>query len=592
MKRSRVVGFIGVLGSLSTVGAFSVAFSACSDDGAITVAPPEDGGTTGQDSSGPPPVIGGGNDAALEPDNFVPPGCVVTSTPADDPCVIIEALGVFVSKKLGGAVAGGGSGTLAAPFASLQKGIATAKLLKKRVYVCAETYDEAITFENGVSVFGYFDCSKPTWTVSQPPVATDGGADAGDAGAVVSLRARIASPVSPAAHAVGIANDTLIDSIDIVAPDATAPSGSSIGLIAQNSPKLEIKNMKVHAGTAAKGADGTPGPLPGDGFGNKNGADGYSPAWCHLPPGSCISGDPCIDPVCVAQHSTRPGGTNVCAGTQGGNGGAGGNFIKETSSLCKFTYSDVNLRHVGDGDVRPATATTALGGVGAPLCAQTATNGATGAKGAAGTNGAASPGGTITATGFTAGDGTNGTNGANGQGGGGGGGAMPKNPNSAYYANGLDYWGSSGSGGGAGGCAGLAGTAGKGGGASIGVILFDSPLTLRNVVVSASNGGAGGMGSFGSVATAPGEAGQAFGSDSIGTLGGRGGEGGDSGVSGGGAGGSSIGIATHGTPALLFNTPTPTIGAAGAGDPGMYDGFTGKAVPAAGSGVAVAMHTF
>jgi hypothetical protein len=434
--------------------------------------------------------------------------------------------------------------------------------------------------------------------VSQPPVVTDGGTDAGDAGAAAALRARIASPSSPAAIANGISSDTLIESIDIVAPDATAPSGSSIGLIAQNSSKLELSHVKVHAGTAMAGSNGAQGVQIPDSPGTRDGAMGFAPYWCHTAPGSvqCAIDPRCIDTQCVTEHSTRPGGTNACPGGTpagaGGNGGSGGNFIKETTSSCNFTYADVNLRHVGDGDARPATAATALGGIAAPLCAQTPENGAPGVSGADGVDGTTALSGVVDATGFKPGDGTPGTNGAPGQGGGGGGGAMPKNKANTYYKNGDDYWGASGSGGGAGGCAGLAGTAGKGGGASIGIVLSDSPIVLRNCIVEASNGGAGGAGSLGSDPTPAGGPGGHLNTppENTGTIGGPGGAGGRSGWSGNGAGGPSIGIAVHGTTAVLVNTPTPAVGSGGPG--ALFIAGGGKFIPTSGAGTAASIQPF
>jgi hypothetical protein len=573
----------------------SVAFSACSDDGAIVVAP-EDGSAPGQDGSGPPPVVGGGNDAALAPDNFVPPGCVVTSTPADDSCVIIEALGVFVSKKFGTPLPGGGSGTLAAPFASLQKGITEAKRLNKRVYACAETYDEAIKFENGVSVFGYFNCDKATWTVMQPPAATDAGAP------TAGMRARIASPTSPAATASNIVTDTVIESVDIIAPDATAPSGSSIGLAAQSSSKLTISHGKVHAGVAVKGDDGVAGVQIPDSPGTRNGEAGYSPEWCHLPPGSCISGNPCVDDTCVLHHSNRTGGTNACTGGQpagaGGKGGSGGHWTKDGSQLCGFVYVSSVLQHANAGGDLPASATTNTGGNnGEPYlspasgqCAPSPTSGSGGGNGSSGTDGTSATAGTITPTGFDPGNGTAGTSGTPGQGGGGGGGSVPLDYTHPYYTNGQDYWGSSGSAGGAGGCAGLAGTPGKGGGASIAILLYDAPITLRACTIEASNGGAGGAGALGSDPTPPGEAGGHGGLSGEGQVGARGGEGGRSGVSGSGAGGHSIGIAVHGTPPTLVSTPDATIGTAGVGVAEISGAI--KKVPASGPGVAKALHSF
>ncbi|MDB4994544.1 MAG: hypothetical protein JWM74_1976, partial [Myxococcaceae bacterium] len=133
---------------------------------------------------------------------------------------------------------------------------------------------------------------------------------------------------------------------------------------------------------------------------------------------------------------------------------------------------------------------------------------------------------------------------------------------------------------------------GKGGGSSIAIILVDSPITLRNCTVDASNGGAAGKGTLGSDPTPPGVAGPAYGTDSIGTVGGNGGNGGRSGWSGNGAAGHSIGIATHTGIPTVVNTPDATIGVAGATAPAISDTPSGKTIPAGGAGIATTLHPF
>src|SRR5438552_13655818 len=91
------------------------------------------------DSGSPVPVEEGG---APPP----PPGCHIEKLPSDDPCVLDESAGVFVSTSLGSAA---GDGTRTHPFASIQTGIDHAKATKRRVYVCAEAYAESIAIADG-----------------------------------------------------------------------------------------------------------------------------------------------------------------------------------------------------------------------------------------------------------------------------------------------------------------------------------------------------------------------------------------------------------------------------------------------------------
>src|SRR2546428_12502933 len=83
-----------------------------------------------QEGGSPVPTVEGG----------APPGCDITKQTKDEPCLITEGVGVFVSSSFGSAQ---GDGSRAKPLASIQAGIELARTTKKRVYVCAETFAEA-----------------------------------------------------------------------------------------------------------------------------------------------------------------------------------------------------------------------------------------------------------------------------------------------------------------------------------------------------------------------------------------------------------------------------------------------------------------
>ncbi len=175
--------------------------------------------------------------------------------------------------------------------------------------------------------------------------------------------------------------------------------------------------------------------------------------------------------------------------------------------------------------------------------------------------------GTLTSTGWTPANGTDGATGSPGQGGGGG----------ASTAT------AGGGGGGAGGCGGAGGPGGQGGGASIALLLLDTPLTLdATITLTTKDAGKGGDGVVG-------QAGQVeFGFNGVGTppacQGGNGAPGADGGAGGGAAGGVSVAVLWKGAAAMAPVVDTGTavsLGAKGAkgigGKAGSNDGIDGVA---------------
>ena len=512
-----------------------ISFAACSSDGGGTPDGGDDGGDGGV-------IIG---------------GCDSTKLPTQDSCVIGDTFGIFVSSSLGSA---SGDGTKAKPYASLNAGIAAAKAAKKRVYACAEPYAESVTLADGASVFGYFDCST-AWSIG-------------------NNHAKVQSPTSPAATATNISSATRVEAVDLVAPDFTDKSQSSIALLASASPGLTIANATLHAGTGGKGDDGVAGIQLSDSGTTKNGGDSWAKGYC--------SGT-----LCSAPYGGANGGKNTCTnasghdGYPGGTGGAAGHYISQTDSggITYHWYPDNQYPTTG-GSPTTGTAQTAQGGVLGPN--QPGTTGSDGSNGPSGVNGAAV--GTLSATGYASSDGTAGGDGQPGQGGGGAGAvglALTNDPDiNPQLHPGANGWGESGGGGGAGGCPGLAGTLGKGGGASVGIIAIQSPITLDTVKIEATNGGAAGASGKPSDPT-PGGSGGAHGKYT--GIPGAGGYGGQGGVSGNGGGGPSIGIAAQGAPPTLKSS-TIAQGSGGAGVPQRT--ATSLIIPASPDGLSKDVYSF
>lgn len=448
---------------------------------------------------------------AASPEQAAPP---VQGTPSESE--LTEEQGVFV-------VAGklDGDGTRARPFGTLKEALEVAKITKKRVFACAGVFREQLVVEGGVSMIGGLDCSEPVWTLG-------------------TGRSTVESPASPAMIAREIATATRIERFDVVAPSATEPGGSSIGLLATDSPALTIVDASIVAQDGAAGADGVRGiQLVQKGM--LNGYD-FDP---HRYVGG-VFGNPMPAPT--------PGPTSICEGEPGhdgetgGYGGSGGLWewgIRQDFVEGWYPYLN-NSDHRGQpGQTK------------------------SGAAGKAGVDGPSAKAiGWFSREGYTPRAGARGTNGEPGKGGSGGWGMNPLlgKPSPAMpYAAGIG-----GGSGGAGGCPGLAGTPGGGGGASVGVLLFASPLVLERVTIASQDGGAGGRGAFGSSPT-PGGAGGRGVTGYPATAASRGGDGGRAGVSGHGAGGPSIALVHDGSTPEMTDV-TLKHGRGGAGQPATSEG--------------------
>jgi hypothetical protein len=432
---------------------------------------------------------------------------------------LTDELGVFVAPSGDER----GSGTHDHPLASIQTAIDLAKRLGKRVYVCSGTFHEAITLADSISVIGGLTCVDNDWRVG-------------------TEHTRIEAPTSPAVRAQNITTPTRLESLDISAPDATAPSGSSIGLLADHATALTIASSKITAGNGANGANGKDG-IQLSNAATVDGAAGFDQV-------NCTTSGGCNRDIRNWYASPPRGkqGANVCVGApgfvaeSGGFGGSGGLYqiVQPAGATSPFPgyYNGISTYAAEPGDHAHTSAPGSNGadGVSAPINL------------------------TITAHGFTPADGTPGKDGAPGAGGRGGDG-FASTTNDQHVG---DVWtGWTGAGGGAGGCPGLAGSSGAGGGASISAILVESPVVLDAVELHSARGGAGGLGSFGSSPTGGGAAGTNSQSSLIPSRTAQpGGHGGAAGISGNGANGPSLGIAYVGAKPIIDAETKITPGAA------------------------------
>ncbi|MDF2696454.1 MAG: hypothetical protein K0S65_4837, partial [Labilithrix sp.] len=114
----------------------------------------------------------GAGDAPLPPE--------VVGSPKEDE--LTEEFGIFVARSSGADA----DGTRKKPFATIAVGLQRAKELGKRLYVCAETFEEAVTAERGIPMIGGLDCSAPTWKTKRDALT------------------KIVAPSSPALRATNI----------------------------------------------------------------------------------------------------------------------------------------------------------------------------------------------------------------------------------------------------------------------------------------------------------------------------------------------------------------------------------------------------
>jgi hypothetical protein len=500
-------------------------------DGLSDVGYPIDVASDGVTSDGPGPI-----DA---------PYCDLDAgrSPTENPCIVSERYGVFVSPEGSDAT---GAGTRGAPFRTINRGLQGAKIETMRVFVCdtGVGFTDPITIDptfDGIALYGGFECAG--WTL------------------VADLRTAVRPVAGPALSVSELARGVTVESFDLLAADA-APGASSIAVQVQSSVGVVLRRSRLLAGKGGAGLAGADGPP---------GANGEAP-------GPAQRGRPAS---CVPPIFSQAGGSWIAAcGSKGGSGGG-----------CDTTLGSL-----------PGEDGTPRNFVDPPNVANGATHwladrtGRVGSRGVAGDSGTTNrQPGFFTATGYTlAGPGNDGTDGHPAQGGGGGSGgeADPSN------------WciGATGGAGGMGGCGGSHGIGGGAGGASVALLSWASAVTLDQCeVVSGeggpgANGGNGGLGGLGGLGAEGGDGvlDPDAGASLIGAgVGGQGGTGGPGGGGAGGNGGPTYAIVyfgsrpspTGGTTITLGFGGSPGVGGithvviqpdGGVGDAGPSDGGIGE----------------
>jgi hypothetical protein len=473
-----------------------------------------------------------------------------------------DGCGIFVSSSLGN---DGNDGSRAKPVKTLDMATRLLEVKGGDVYACAETFHEnAVSlFDN--SLWGGFACADG-WRYqgagAKTELVVNGGNPAGiyvtswdDASTIANVR--VVMPLETSMEGISIAmyaggrRPITITGSELIAADASGPSGTSVALKLDGTSSIEVIDSKLVAGN---GADGAPGEAPtepprhGDGHIGVRGHD------------ACDGSDYDVDPATtVCDDGTSVGGRGGLDAS--GGDGEDGQPLQVPNPL--------------DGG---------LGGRGATAQA-TCTDGHPGLPGAVGLHGrGASAFPTIESNGLPYGSGESGGPGRLGMGGGGGGASRG---GAAACPDGSTN-GASGGWGGSGGCGGQGATGGSAGGLSVGImVFFPSPpyLRVRGSSIQTGNGGRGGQGGIGQPGAAGGR-GERGGDDLFGGLvgcnGADGGKGGDGGNGGGGRGGHSIGVLSvlyegSGQPVdetqieATFQLGTPSEGGPG-GDPALDTG--------------------
>ncbi|MFO0587773.1 MAG: PGRS family protein [Polyangiaceae bacterium] len=457
----------------------------------------------------------------------VDPGCIASSkaAPVDDDC------GLFVSSSKG---SDSNPGTKEAPLKSISKALGTAT--GKPIYLCGETFAEAVEIKAGALVYGGLDCAAD-WAYAKEKRSSI-------APATESVALRVTSKATLEMY-----------DVDVTSATATEAGSSSVGVFLESETDLKLTRSDVTAGDGAAGAEGElfadPATAGNDG---QPGADACT--------GVMLFGGASVANTCDAEMSVS------------GKGGVSDEFSGGAGSPGS-----------------PGAATN--GGVGQDANNPVCTAGTAGDPGEPGTSGAGASGvGTLTSSGYEGVSGLDGKHGKVGQGGGGGGAAKGGSTGNACnkIMNAPGNGGASGASGGAGGCGGTGGHGGGGGGASIGVLSLGATLSFESVTITSGNGGKGGNGGAGQTGGAGGK-GVSGGNVPAaatdlkpGCASGAGGKGGDGGLGGGGLGGPSIGVAYLGeAPATTGAKITNGMpGGGGTGDGAMGTGAEGAAAPTQG----------
>ncbi len=400
--------------------------------------------------------------------------CDPSSDPSVTACLLDNRYGVFVAATSSGGSDTTGDGTMARPFATIARGLASLGG-KNHLYLCEGAFTESVTLTSPVSVYGGFACPGDggTWSLS------DGG------------QSNLTAPASQVPLYVdGLDASATISDLSIAAMDAIGVdlqgSGASSVAVVVNAATVLFRRCTLSAGAGANGADGISGV-------NDLGATAQN----GLPTDGGVGG---------------PGGFASCADGTISQGGTGGDAVVGPIAGGMGMATPMPPTNQGFDGLGATGGTTSCGLGGDP-----------GANGASGLGSQPkSAYGSLSAAGWIPNAGAPGADGDPGQGGGGGGGKSGPQIG--------------GGGGGAGGCGGAGASGGGAGGSSISMLSISSSVTLdtcRLVTSDAGNGGRGGEGQNGQGGGAPGIGivGSCFGGYGGNGAGGSGGAGGNGGLS-------------------------------------------------------------
>ena len=417
------------------------------------------------------------------------------------------------------------------PVSTISKGINKAKTLgRDHVYIAAGTYQEQVSLQAGVSLFGGYSADGK-WTRNLDLYETIlSYAEPGPEGAIRTVVAE------------GIDQATVVAGMTIKSGNNPTPGGGSYGVWMRDvGPALALKRCRIIGGN---GGGGVPGNVGSPGSHGSIGQPGTSPADS--------------DWTCNEFE------------TYGGVGGTGGFATCDDDLGAGGRGADSSC---GDDPANPGDASPE----GTPG-GQPEEEGADGGAGVTGVHGIGGGGeGSLDAEDLWIGDdGMDGITGGHGLGGGGGG--SGKGATGGLLA--ASMWGGGGGGGGSAGCGGEGGQGGDAGGGSFAVFLISSSPVIEACVLSqksGGNGGSGGLGGQPGLGKAGGAGGVGYGNATDGGKGGLGGGGGKGGHGGGGSGGIAYALYLHdGSAPFCADNVVEPLGTGGIGGiGGDLDGHKG-----------------
>ncbi|NUQ76919.1 MAG: hypothetical protein HUU21_25575, partial [Polyangiaceae bacterium] len=199
--------------------------------------------------------------AGCSPDNICeenPAACPVLScTPKESAQPVGDGCGVFVSPSLG---VGDAVGSKAKPFKTIAAALSV--VTTKRIYLCAEEINEAVSLRPGFRVYGGLSCSTGWGRIEEAETILT--ADPGTIPVTIAgepITDPDVGPVDPNKipdAGGGVPEEqapVLLEDLRIVAKDAEDEGGSSIAVFAYDAV-VEMNRCRIEAGNARDGKPG------------------------------------------------------------------------------------------------------------------------------------------------------------------------------------------------------------------------------------------------------------------------------------------------------------------------------------------------